>query len=291
MPAVATSLPLATLRAGAPAADGARGRWLAALLAASIAVSAGCKAVKPLNDRNWVVNEATLPVAEIHGDQATIRNIRNCQYLSKDDFVLNYYDKTFDLRQLESVDFVVVPFQGTPALAHTMLSFGFRDQDPLAVSVEIRKEQGQKYSAVKGSLRQYELIYVVGDERDLIKVRTNYRMDDVYLYHSQATPEQCRALFVDVMRRVNQLRERPEFYDTLTNNCTLNLVNHVNHIHPGRIRYGPKLLINGYSDELAYELGLIDTSVPFEEARRRAYISEKARRVTDDADFSRAIRR
>lgn len=254
---------------------------------------AGCASLfdRPSNLRDWSPDQALLPYAEIDGDLVHVHNIRNCRYLTADIYTVDYYDKTFDLRKLRTVDFLIVPFRGMPSLAHTMLSFGFEDGEYLAVSVEIRREKGETYGPLKGILNQFELMYVVADEQDVVKLRTNYRGDDVYLYRARATPEQARMLFVDVMQRVNQLMVQPEFYNTLTNNCTTNIARHINHVSPGKVPYGPRLLLTGHSDRLAYDLGLLETTLPFEEARRRANISPLARQYATAPDFSERIRR
>lgn len=245
----------------------------------------------PSHDRDWSPDLAVLPYADFSDDHVIVRNIRNCAYESDSDYAVNYYDKRFDLQQLRTVDFIVVPFKETPSLAHTMLSFGFEDGEYVAVSAEARLEQGEKYSPVLGELRQYELMYVVADERDAILRRTKHRGVDVYVYRTIATPEQSRELFMDVMQRVNQLAEVPEFYDTLSNNCTSNIVRHLNRLRPGRIPYDIRVLLPGFSDGLAYELGLLDTSLPFEEARRRARVTDIANLAAGAADFSSSIRR
>ena len=251
----------------------------------------GCATMRPSNYLDWSPDQAVLPYAEMSGDRVVVHNIRNCAYLTDKDYVVNYYDKAFDLNRVQSIDFVVVPFRELPSLAHTMLSFGFRDGDRLAVSVEIRKKRGEEYTVLKGLLRQYELMYVVGDERDLIKLRTNYRKDDVYLYRARATPEQARELLVDVLNRANHLAAEPELYDLLSNNCTTNIMRHVNHLSPHRVPYGWEVLLTGHSAQLAYDLKLLDTDLPFEEAKRRAHISDLARSYADDPDFSAKIRR
>jgi hypothetical protein len=248
------------------------------------------RAVLPSNHRNWEPAQAVLPHAELFGNHLTIHNVRNCEYLSKDDYIVRHYDKTVDLNQLQSVDFVVVPFKSTPSLAHTMLSFGFDNEDYLAVSVEVRREVGETYSPIKGALRQYELIYIVADERDVIALRTQYRDDDVYLYRTRATPEQARTLLLDVMARANKLATQPEFYDTFSNNCTTNIVAHINRMKPGRIPVNLGVLLPGYADRLAYDLGLLDTNVSFEQTKRQAHINRVARRSIGDVDFSRKIR-
>ncbi|MBC8352555.1 MAG: DUF4105 domain-containing protein [Planctomycetes bacterium] len=248
------------------------------------------KLLNPSHDRDWRLDLAVLPHADIRDEQVTVRNIRHCAYESDADYVVNYYDKQFDLQQLRFVDFIVVPFKDSPSLAHTMLSFGFEDGEHLAVSAEARLEKDEEYSPILGELRQYELMYVVADERDAILRRTKHRGDEVYVYRTIATPEQSRDLFMDVMQRVNQLAEVPEFYDTLSNNCTTNIVSHLNRLRPGRIPYDVRVLLPGYSDALAYELGLLDTLLPFEETRRRARVTEIANRSADAPNFSSRIR-
>jgi len=255
-----------------------------------IVLMAGCKVWRPSNDRLWSADQAVLPYAEIDGNRVTIHNIRNCKYRSETDYTVEHYDRTFDLSELETVDFIVVPFAEAPQLAHTMLSFGFGGRDYLACSVEIRKEMGETYSPIKGMLRQYELMYVLGDERDLVLLRTNHRLSEVYLYRSRATPQQARDLFLDVLARVNKLYEQPEFYNALTNNCTTNIVQHVNRLAPGRVPYGLAVLLPGYSDRYAYDLGLLDTDASFEETRARAKINMAAWLYRDAPDFSVRIR-
>jgi hypothetical protein len=259
----------------------------------AVAPLAGCAALghRPSNLRDWSPDQAVLPYAEIHGDLVHVHNIRNCKYLTADSYVLDYYDKTFDVNRLETVDFIVVPFRGMPSLAHTMLSFGFDNGEYLAVSVEIRRQKGETYELLKGMLDHYELMYVVADERDVVRLRTNYRGDDVYLYRAKATPEQARLLFLDVMRRVDQLAVRPEFYNAFTNNCTTNIVRHINHVAPGKVPFSLKILLTGHSDRLAYDLGLLETEGTFAEARRRASVSAVARQNADAPDFSERIRR
>ncbi|HYN22504.1 MAG TPA: DUF4105 domain-containing protein, partial [Thermoanaerobaculia bacterium] len=142
----------------------------------------------------------------------------------------------------------------------------------------------------KGLLRQYEVMYVIGDERDLIRLRTNHRRDQVYLYPVRATRERIEQMLVSMLQRANRLRERPEFYNTLTNTCATNIVRHVNELVPGRVPFSYKVLLPGYSDELAYELGLIDTGLPFAQAKQRFRIDLKAQRLGEREDFSKKIR-
>ncbi|MHC4401037.1 MAG: lipoprotein N-acyltransferase Lnb domain-containing protein [Planctomycetota bacterium] len=249
------------------------------------------KMIEPSNDRHWAPYQAVLPYAEFDGDKITVHNIRNCRYRTADDYTVDHYDKTFDLEELESVDFIVVPFPGIPSLAHVMMSFGFEGDDYLCVSVEIRREEGETYRALYGSLRQFELMYVVGDERDLVKLRTDVHLSGVYVYPALFTPEERRELFVDVMRRVNQLANQPEFYNTFTNNCTTNIVDHLNHLTTRQVSYGHEVLFPGYFDRLLYDLGLIDNGVPFALARQRARVNHLAYLHADSPGFSTEIRR
>jgi hypothetical protein len=249
------------------------------------------KSVKPSNERVWSSDQAIMPVVYLEGEKAEIQNIRNARYRTIDDYDLDYYDKTFDLRKIKSVDFIVVPFNDTPGIAHTMISFGFEGDQYLVNSVEIRREKGEKYSPIKGFFRQYELIYVLADERDLIPKYANHYKCEVYVYRSTATPEQARELFVDVMNRANKLRVEPEFYDTLANNCTTNIRRHINHLKPDRVPYDYRVLLPGYSDALAYDLGLIQPHGSFAETKEYAKVNYQAYLYREDPSFSKKIRR
>jgi len=247
---------------------------------------------KPSNDGDWIPELKVLAQAKFEEDKVTIQNVRNCEFLTYHDCLVDYYDRTYDLTQIKSVDFIVVPFSDNKAIAHTMLSFGFANGDHVGISVEVRLEKGETYDAARGLLGQYELIYVIADERELILARTEHRNCDVYLYPTTATPEMARKLFTDMLKRSNQLRDYPEFYDTLSNNCTTNIVEHINKIAPGRVPYDYRVILPGYADNLAYELGLLDQSVPFTELKKRSRINDIAHAFKDEkgAEFSAHIR-
>lgn len=265
--------------------------WLALLL---VLATVAYFSIRPSNDRPWSRDQTRLPSAAFEGDLVHIKDIRNFRYRSTTDYDPAWYDKTFDLRNLESLWFLVEPFDEGKGAAHTLMSFGFAGPavpEYLAISVEIRKEVGEEFSVVKGLLRRYELMYVVGDERDLIQLRSNYRKDDVYLYPIRAPKERIRAMLAGMLERANRLRERPEFYNTLTNTCTTNIVRHVEEVAPGRVpRFRREVILPGYSDRLAYDLGLLDTDLPFEKARERFKINERALRAQGRPDFSVKIR-
>jgi hypothetical protein len=247
--------------------------------------------VRPSLDRDWSRDQAVLARAEISGDTITITNIRNINYRTTSDYDVRYYDKTFDLNKLESLWYMVEPFSGHGGgAAHTLLSFGFAGGDYVAISVEIRKEKGESFSPLKGLLRQYELVYVIADERDVIKLRSNYRKDDVFLYPVRTSKDKMQRIFLSMLGRANKLATEPEFYNTLTSTCTTNIVAHVNEIAPGRIPLSYKVLMPAYSDELAREIGLLDSTISLEKLRARYRINERALAFADDPLFSQRIR-
>jgi Domain of unknown function (DUF4105) len=246
--------------------------------------------IRPSNNRNWSPDQARTASAVIAGDSVEIRNIRNTYYRSTNDFDVRWENRNYDLKKLESVWFLVEPFADWRGPAHTFLSFGFSDGQYIAISVEIRKEKDESFSPLAGVLRQYELAYIIGDERDLIGLRANHRLDDVYLYKIKATPDSMRALFVSMLERSNAVAEKPEFYNTLTNTCASNIVDHIDIIAPGRIPFSYKTFLPAYSDDLTYDLGLIDTPLSRDDYRAAHKINLQAKQYANSDDFSKAIR-
>jgi hypothetical protein len=247
--------------------------------------------IPPSNDRDWLPEVALLSWAEIDGDRIMVHNIRNFDYRSETDYTPAYYDKRFDLSKLEAVDVVTIYWMG-PAIAHVFLSFGFVGGDHLAISIEARKEKGEGYSTVKGFFRQYELYYVVADEWDVIRLRTNYRNDppeDAYVYRAHGPGENGRRLFLSYMDKINGLKTSPEFYNSLTTNCTTNIWLNAR-VNPDHLPFSWKILLSGYIPEYLYEKGLLDNSLPFAELKRRAHINVRAQAADSAADFSRRIR-
>lgn len=246
--------------------------------------------IKPSNDRNWQPDVAVLPYAIIQDNIVTIHNIRNLSYRTETDFDVQYYNKTFNLDTLDSVDLIAVYWMGD-AIAHIMMSFGFQGKDFVAFSIETRKEKGEGYSTIKGFFKQYELIYIAGDERDLIRVRTDYRnpQEDVYLYRIRFNRERGQKLFMEYIKQINAMKEKPVWYNTLTTNCTTNIVMHIKTFSE-RIRYNWKILLSGYTPLYAYERGALDTRIPFSELRKRSHVNPKAHAIGNDVEFSRKIR-
>ena len=247
--------------------------------------------IPPRQDRDWAPEYAKLAYATFNGDLVTIHNIRNFDYRTETDFTPRYYDKTFDLRKLDSVDVIASYWMGD-AIAHIFLSFSFEGGDHLAISIETRKERGEAYSTVQGFFRQYELYYVVADERDLIRVRTNYRKDppeDVYVFRLRGPAENARRVFLQYIDEINALKDRPEWYNTLTTNCTTAIWMHTR-INPGHPPLSWKILATGHAPEYLYEIGKLDSRLPFAELQRRAHANARAQAADKAADFSRQIR-
>ena len=270
------------------------------LIAFSLGVTGGCRPLQvnsvadrleASNLRPWSPQFSQLPFATSNPDGTIqVQNIRNNLYLTEHDFVPRYYDRTIQLRDIQGVDFVVCPFEKFESLAHTMVSFRLADNTYMGVSAEIRTEPGESFSPLIGLSNQFEMTYVVADERDLIRLRTRHRQADVYIYPTVASPEQAQALFLEMMERANQLAQKPEFYHTLINNCTTNIRDHINRLQPGRITYNWRLLLPGYSAAYAYDQGFLDRTYPFSELQERGWVNQLAERYYEDPEFSIKIR-
>jgi len=242
------------------------------------------------NDRDWQPEVSVTPQATVNGDLVTIRGVRNFDYRSESDFTPRWEDRTYDLRKLDSADIIAVYWAGK-AIAHIMVSFGFQDQDYLAVSIETRKEKGESYSTLAGFFRQYELYYVVADERDVIRARTTYRQpqEDVYIYRTRVRPKNIRRIFLDYIETINDMHARPRFYNTLTTNCTTSILMHTR-IHPESPPMSWKVLLSGYVPDYLYQLGRIDTTKPFAQLEKLSRVNERAHAADKDASFSQRLR-
>jgi hypothetical protein len=266
-------------------------RPLLVFFAAFLLLVSWWSTIPPKQDRDWAPEYARLPYATINGDLVTIHNIRNFEYRTETDFTPRYYTKTFDLRQLDSVDVIASYWMGD-AIAHIFLSFGFSGKDFISISIETRRQRHQSYSTVAGFFKQYELFYVVADERDLIRLRTNYRKDppeDVYIYRTRAPADNVRRIFLDYIREINSLAEKPEFYNALTTNCTTSILTHTR-VNPGDVPLSWKILLSGYVPQYLYERAAIDTSLPFAEVKQRSHINAAAQAADNAPDFSQRIR-
>jgi len=242
------------------------------------------------NERDWQPEVAVTPWVTQNGDLVTIRGVRNFDYRTETDFVTRWETRTYDLRMLDSADLVAVYWAGK-AVAHIMLSFGFGGEGYLTVSIETRKERGESYSTLAGFFKQYELIYIVGDERDLIRVRTTYRQpqEDVYVYRLPMRGETLRRFFLDYVKTINEMHAQPRFYNTLTTNCTTSILLHTR-VMPQSPPWSWKILLSGYVPEYLYELDRLNTTLPFAELERRSWVNARARAADKDAAFSQRIR-
>ena len=263
-------------------------RGLAVSVLPIFAVAIWWSSIPPSNARDWTPDVARTARATFDGSHVTIQNVRNFNYRSENEYDQRWETRTYDLDRIQSVD-LFLSFWGPTEIAHTIVSWDFDDGQHLAISIETRKEKGESYSALRGFFRQYELYYVVADERDLVGLRTNHRGEQVYLYRLRATPAQARALLVDYLDEVNSLADHPEWYNALTQNCTTTIRGHTQHIGAaGSLDW--RMLANGHLDELLYERGQIDTSLPFAEIKVRSDITDKAKAADDSPDFSAKIR-
>ncbi len=242
------------------------------------------------NNRDWQRDVSVLPHATIENNTVTFYNIRNLDYRTETDFDVHYYNRAFDLNTLESIDLISVYWMGD-AIAHIMMSFGFRGNEYVAFSIETRKEKNEAYSSIKGFFKQYELIYIVGDERDLIRVRTDYRnpREDVYLYRIKIDKEKARKLLIEYVKQINAMKNKPVWYNTLTTNCTTNIVMHTR-TFSDNIKYNWKILLSGYAPLYAYEMGFLNTNMTFETLKSLSYINPRVHSIGNDPDFSRKIR-
>jgi uncharacterized protein DUF4105 len=253
-----------------------------------VAVLAWWATILPSNDREWRPEVAVMPRAYIDGDRVRITGVRDFDYRSRDDFTSRYVEREVSLSHLTAVDFYISFWMPGP-IGHTFVSFVFDNAPPLAVSIETRPEAGEGYSPLASLFKHYELIYVVGTERDIVGVRTNYRDEDVYLYRIRVSPENARRLFLVYLERINELAGRPEWYHLLSNSCTINIVRYAN--LAGRVGgLDFRHILNGWIDRYFFETGYVDNRLPFAELRRRSQINAAARAADSGRDFPERIR-
>lgn len=246
--------------------------------------------IEPTNDGDWLPEVSILADATVDGDGITITNLRNYRWRTADEFDARYVTRTYDLADLEGIDLLVNYWGGHVRIAHTLLSFDFGAGEPLCLSVEVRREHGERWGMLPGIFRQFEVIYVLGDERDVLRLRTDVRQETMYLFRTSFSPEESRALLLDVLARVHELNARPAFYRTIENNCTTALVSHVNAVWPGRIPFVRRVLMNGYVPEIAFESGMIGSEEPFQQYLARSRVDEFARSLETNEGFSERIR-
>lgn len=245
---------------------------------------------KPSLYRDWATDQAILPTITFSGNLVDVKNVRNFMYRSVTEYTPGYYNRTYNLDQIESVYYIIEPFSTMDGPAHTMLSFGFSGGVFVTVSAEVRKEKGELFDALPGIMNQFEIVYIIGDENDLVKLRANYRKDTVYMYPINTPKEKIQGLFLSAIHRADQLTKEPEFYNTIWNTCTTSILRHVNALRTDKISWEKKILLPSHSDDIAYEIGLIDTSLSLKEACEYYKINELSEKYADDVKYSEKIR-
>jgi hypothetical protein len=244
--------------------------------------------IAPSNERNWADDVSRPLTGTVEGSQVVLDNVRDFDWRSDTDYDARWESRAYDLDRLSSAD-AVLSYWGSKAIAHAMISFGFDDGNRVVFSVEIRRQRGEEYSPIGGFFKQFETTLVAADERDIIRVRTNVRGEDDYLYPLQMDKAAMRALFLSYVRAANALAGKPAFYNTITSNCTTIVYRMARQIDPG-LPWDIRLLLTGYLPDYLHDVGTLDRSVPVDELRRRGRITERARNTAAGDDFSRAIR-
>ena len=265
---------------------------LAAVFTGFAIVALWWLSLKPSNYRNWQLDNAKTAYADINGDRAVIHDFRNCDYRTENEYTCQWETRSYDLMNLSGAD-IFITWWGSPWIAHPIVSFDFGDQGHVAMSIETRDVIGQGYSAIRGFFHQYALTYIASDERDVIRLRTNYRKnEEVYLFRTTAAPAIVRSLFLEYLQRANSLHQRPEWYNALTNNCTTNIAVSVAQARDVRTRLDWRILLNGKMDEMMYERGgLVTDGLPLPALKEQAHINSAARAAGDSRDFSILIRK
>jgi len=257
-------------------------------LAPCAAVLCWWLSIRPSNDRDWQPDVARTPTAERLGSVVTVRGVRDFDYRRETDFTERWQERRYDLDRVVGLD-LFVSYWGPTLYAHTILSWDFEDSPPLAASIETRKEKGESYSAVLGFFRQFELVYVLADERDVVRLRTSYRGEQVFLYRLTTSRAGARALLEQYLEEANALAREPAWYNAFTENCTTAIWRNVRALSPDN-PFDWRLLANGHLDRMLYERGRVDTSLPFAELRQRSDITDRAKACGSRDDFSRCIR-
>ncbi len=267
-----------------------RRRTVYGVLALCAGIILGWSQIKPSHDRNWATSFAQLPRITTEGDLIRVHNIRNFDYRTPEDFTVRYYDKTFDLNKLETADYVLSYWDGNEAIAHTLVSFGFGDGDYLTVSVETRLEQGEPQTNLGGFYKQYELIYILGDERDLLRLRSNFRKEEVFVYPTNFNKKDIRKFFGVIIERINSIANKPQFYNTISHNCISSLTKDFSKVLEVRDPFNYRWFLNGYSAELMFEHGAINSNGNFADTQRFHHINQYVQADNNGEGYSMKIR-
>ena len=247
--------------------------------------------LKPSKDRDWQADDAKTAWSEFHGEEVTIHNVRNCDYVTEKDYTCRWETRTYNLSNLQGAD-IFITWWGPTLIAHPIVSFDFGEQGHVPMSIETRDVVGQGYSAIRGFFRQYALIYIVSDERDVVRLRTNFRKDEeVYIFRTTVSPALTRKIFLSYLKRVNELHSRPEWYNALTNNCTTNIDVSASHARGRGTVWDWRVLLNGKMDEMMYERGtLVTGGLSLPALKAQAHINAAAKAADDSPEWSKLIR-
>lgn len=267
---------------------GARAGGWAPLLAGVLVLGLWWSSILPSNDRDWAPDVARGVTAQVEGREVTVHNVRDFDWRSEDEGEERWQTRRYNLDDLTSLDLISSTW-GMPGIAHTLMSFGFRDGRHLVFSAEIRRERGEAFSEIGGLFKEFELVLIAADERDIIRLRTNMRGEEVSLFPLNLTPQQREELFLSYLDLGNELAYTPRFYQTVTTNCTTVIFKLARLEEPG-LPLDWRIVLSGYLPGYLQEIGLIDPIRPLEEVEAQARISERAKAAGDAEDFSARIR-
>jgi hypothetical protein len=269
-----------------------RRRTFLTITGLALVITTWQQAIPPTNDRDWKPSVARLPEIAVDGNEVRINNIRNFDYRSETDFTPRYYARNYKLNELTSLDYILSYWDGNKAIAHTMFSFGFKNGDYIAVSVETRLAKNQKQSLLSGIFNQYELIYILADERDILRLRTNFRKEQVYLYRVKANHVLLQKVFVEIIRHAAALQQEPRFYNTLKHNCLTTLFADLRRAQGKPYYLDYRFILNGYSDELLFSKGVLITGgFTFKQLKAHRHINQYVKGDPDGGkDYSKKIR-
>ena len=269
-----------------------RRRTFIAISSIVVAITIWQQAIPPTNNRDWQPSVARLPAIAVDGNEVRINNIRNFDYRSETDFTPRYYNRNYKLNELISLDYILSYWDSNKAIAHTMFSFGFKNGDYIAVSVETRLAKNQQQSLLSGIFNQYELIYILADERDILRLRTNFRKEQIYLYRVKADHILLQKVFVEIIKHAAALQKRPRFYNTLKHNCLTTLFADLRRAQGKQYYLDYRFILNGYSDELLFTRGVLVTGgFPFKQLKAHRHINKYVEGLPDaEKDYSKKIR-
>ena len=260
------------------------------ILLAILIISSVLYFKKPKHNRDWRPEQSRLSSAQIDGDVVLIKNIRNCSYRSESDLDLHYYDKSFYLGKLKSTDIISQRFKRWSLIAHEFLSFGFEGGDYVSVSIEARRKKKKGFSFFGGFFRMFEIIYIIADEKDIMRLRPLHHKDNVYIYPLKIKKSKIKKIFLDIMKRVNGIEKKSEFYNTLTNSCVTNIFKHLKEAGETDIPRSWKFFVPSKIDKLLYDIKLLKTKLPFDIFKEEHRINDRAEKYRNDSDYSAKIR-